>query len=277
MLSRLRIPDADLLSQTRAAFPVGQLMTIGPLRTPASDRSKSATEFDYAATGQRIMSRDISAASIVHDHVIYVVEDETATREAVCDLLLSAGFHAEGFASASEYLLHKPTDVPECVLLDIGLPDINGLELQARLATADHPPIVFLTGCADVPSTVVAMRRGALDVLTKPFNERELIAAVGAALNKDRERRAHQEERSTLKARLALLTPRELEVMRLVIGGLMNKQAAAELGIREVTLQVHRGRVMQKMQATSLAELVRMAERLDITPSATRHAPRQSV
>lgn len=219
-------------------------------------------------------SRNAALGVTTPDHIIYVVEDEAAMREAVCDLLGSIGLNARPFSSPREFLDYQRPDLPSCILLDIGLPGISGLELQARLAEKESPPIIFLTGSADVPSSVAAMKQGAVDFLTKPFKEAELIDAVRMALEKDRLHRSESAELAKLKARVDSLSERELQVMRLIIGGLMNKQAAAELGIQEVTLQVHRSRVMQKMEADSLADLVRMAERLHISPSASRRAPR---
>jgi FixJ family two-component response regulator len=207
------------------------------------------------------------------DHVVYVVDDDDRIREALDELLASHGMRAIAFASAGDYVAADKPDLPACLVLDIELPDINGLELQRRIAAGEHPPIVFITGHGDIPSSVRAMKDGAVDFLPKPFGEADLIAAVEAAVALDRERRATRNERAELSRRYEALTPREREVLPLVVGGLLNKQAAAELGISEVTLQVHRRNVMHKMAATSLADLVRMAERLEIPVTRSRRSP----
>jgi FixJ family two-component response regulator len=160
--------------------------------------------------------------------------------------------------------------VPSCLVLDVSLPDIDGLELQSTIAATQHPPIVFVSGHGDVPSSVRAMKAGAIDFLTKPIDEENLLQAINTALNRDRELRHNRAELAKLEDRYASLTPRERQVLPLVVSGLLNKQAAAELGISEVTLQIHRSKVMQKMKARSIAELVRMAERLNI-PAAQPH------
>jgi FixJ family two-component response regulator len=159
--------------------------------------------------------------------------------------------------------LAKPSG-PSCLVLDVSLPDINGLDLQSSMARTDHPPIVFISGHGDVPSSVRAMKAGAIDFLTKPWRDEDLLQAVRAALEQDRKQRRNKADMIELEGRLATLTPREREVLPLVARGLLNKQAAAQLGISEVTLQIHRGKVMQKMKAASLADLVRMAAKLDI-------------
>jgi FixJ family two-component response regulator len=160
--------------------------------------------------------------------------------------------------------------VPSCLILDVELPDINGLDLQRQIAEAEHPPIVFITGHGDIPSSVRAIKGGAVDFLTKPFSDADLMIAVGAAIAQDREARSARAELGMVRRRYLDLTPREREVLPLVVSGLLNKQAAAELGISEVMLQIHRRNVMQKMAAASLADLVRMAERLDIPLSHSR-------
>lgn len=198
------------------------------------------------------------------DHIVFIVDDDARIREALSELLASHGSHALAFASAGQYIdAHKP-DLPACLVLDVELPDINGLELQSRIAGGDHPPIVFITGHGDIPSSVRAIKRGAVDFLTKPFSDADLMAAIRAALDRDRATRTQRAELTVLQQRYLDLTPREREVLPLVISGLLNKQAAAELGISEVTLQIHRRKVMQKMAAASLADLVRFAERLRI-------------
>ncbi|APG95430.1 response regulator transcription factor [Sinorhizobium americanum] len=198
------------------------------------------------------------------DQVVFIVDDDARLREALSDLLDSHGMRAIAFGSAGEYVSADKPDVPACLILDIELPDINGLDLQRQIAEGDHPPIVFITGHGDIPSSVRAIKRGAVDFLTKPFSDADLMAAIGAAIAEDRDKRAERAELSLLGQRYRELTPREREVLPLVVSGLLNKQAAAELGISEVTLQIHRRNVMHKMAAASLADLVRIAERLEI-------------
>ncbi|HVH31605.1 MAG TPA: response regulator [bacterium] len=206
----------------------------------------------------------------VPDHIVFVVDDDFRMREAVEELLTAAHLHAVAFGSATEYLAYAKPDLPACLILDVDLPDMNGLDLQAQLARSTHPHIVFITGHGDVPSSVRALKAGAVDFLTKPFNETDLLGAVHAAIAKDREARRHRFEVAALERRYATLTPREREVLPLVVSGLLNKQAAAALGISDVTLQIHRGKIMRKMAAHSFAELVRMAGTLGIpvTPPA---------
>ncbi|ACP23135.1 putative NodW, Nodulation protein (plasmid) [Sinorhizobium fredii NGR234] len=198
------------------------------------------------------------------DHVVFIVDDDERIREALSDLLDSHGIRAIAFGSAGEYVSADKPDVPACLILDVELPDINGLDLQRQIADVDHPPIVFITGHGDIPSSVRAIKHGAVDFLTKPFSDADLMAAIGAAIAEDRVKRAARAELSMLGQRYRELTPREREVLPLVVSGLLNKQAAAELGISEVTLQIHRRNVMHKMAADSLADLVRIAERLEI-------------
>jgi FixJ family two-component response regulator len=195
---------------------------------------------------------------------IFIVDDDFRVREALADLFASRNLHCVAFVSAAEYLrLAKPSG-PSCLVLDVSLPDINGLDLQSSMVRTDHPPIVFISGHGDVPSSVRAMKAGAIDFLTKPWRDEELLQAVRTALEQDREQRRNKAQMIELEGRLATLTPREREVLPLVARGLLNKQAAAQLGISEVTLQIHRGKVMQKMKASSLADLVRIAAKLDI-------------
>ena len=199
------------------------------------------------------------------DHVVYVVDDDLLVQEALTDLLASAGFNAVAFGSVGAYLQESKPEVPRCLILDIRLPDINGLDFQRELSATDHIPIVFITGHGDIPSTVRAMKAGALDFLTKPFSDEALLQAVKAALDQDRKALKDRTERAELKARYSSLTPRERDVLPLIVAGLLNKQAAAELRISELTLQIHRSNVMRKMAAGSLAELVRLAARLDLS------------
>jgi FixJ family two-component response regulator len=204
------------------------------------------------------------------DHIVFIVDDDVHVREALSDLLASHGMRAIAFGSAGDYISADKPDVPACLILDVELPDINGLDLQRQIAEGDHPPIVFITGYGDIPSSVRAIKHGAVDFLTKPFSDAALMAAIGAAITLDRKKRSERAELSVLRQRYLGLTPRERDVLPLVVSGLLNKQAAAELGISEVTLQIHRRNVMQKMAAASLADLVRIAERLEIPISHSR-------
>lgn len=198
------------------------------------------------------------------------MDDDARVRDAIGELLESLGWRAETFASAADYLAYPKPDLPACLILDVELPDINGLEFQKQLSVADHPPIVFITGHGDIPSSVRAIQGGAVDFLTKPVGADELVAAVRAAIDRDCAQRSVRAERAELSRRLAELTPREREVLPLVVSGLLNKQAAAELGISEITLQIHRSKIMQKMQAASLPDLVRIAEKLNIPVTHSR-------
>ena len=208
------------------------------------------------------------------DHVVFIVDDDRRIREALSELLASFDMHAVAFGSAAEYMAYPKPDVPACLVLDVELPDINGLDLQSRIAQSNHPQIVFITGHGDIPSSVRAIKAGAVDFLTKPFREEDLMRAINAALAQNREARLKRAELADLHQRLSSLTPREREVLPLVVSGLLNKQAAAELGISEVTLQIHRGNIMKKMEAGSLAELVRMAGTLEIPLSRSRRPQR---
>ncbi len=199
------------------------------------------------------------------DPIIYVLDDDSRVREALSALLLSMGRRVEVFASAAEYLVFKKPDSPACLILDLDLPGMNGLQLQREIAGPDAPPIIFLTGHGDVPSSVRAMKAGAVEFLLKPFDDQELLNAIDAAIAQDREKRIKQAEIAELRKRYALLTPREREVLPLVVAGLLNKQTAAELGTSEITIQVHRGQIMRKMAASSLAELVKIAGKLGIS------------
>lgn len=196
--------------------------------------------------------------------LIIIVDDDFRVREALSEMLASHHLASVAFGSAAEYLRFGNSDVPSCLVLDLSLPDIDGLELQTAIARTQHPPIVFISGHGDIPSSVRAMKAGAIDFLTKPVNEEQLLKAINVALIRDRETRHNRAELAKLEERYASLTPREREVLPLVTSGLLNKQAAAELGISEVTLQIHRSKVMQKMKARSVADLVRMTERLNI-------------
>jgi FixJ family two-component response regulator len=204
------------------------------------------------------------------DHIVFIVDDDASVREAVCDLLESHGIRSIAYGSAGDYVRARKPDLPATLILDVELPDINGLDLQKQIADRDHPPIVFITGHGDIPSSVRAIKDGAIDFLTKPFRDSDLIAAIQAGLARDRQIRLERAEVTALRQRYATLTPRERDVFPLVVSGFLNKQAAAELGISEVTLQIHRRNVMQKMAAASLADLVRIAEKLEIPITSVR-------
>ncbi|QOY92120.1 response regulator transcription factor [Paludibaculum fermentans] len=196
--------------------------------------------------------------------VAYLVEDDPSVREALGELFASNGILHVPFSSAAEFLRCVRNDTTACLILDVRLPDMNGLELQRKLGSEGAPPIVFISGYGDIPSIIQAFKAGAMEFLTKPVNPQLLLPAVRAAFDLDRERRRSTAARMELQRRFSRLTPREREVFPLIIGGMLNKQAAAHLGITEVTLQVHRGQIMRKMQAESFADLVRMAGVLGI-------------
>jgi FixJ family two-component response regulator len=214
--------------------------------------------------------REIRVSS--QDLIVFIVDDDRRVREALTDLLASFDMHAVAFGSAAEYMAYPKPNIPACLVLDVQLPDINGLDLQSRIAQGDHPHIVFITGHGDIPSSVRAIKTGAVDFLTKPLREADLMRAINAALAQNREARRKRADLAALQQRFSRLTPREREVLPLVVSGFLNKQAAAELGISEVTLQIHRGSIMKKMGAGSLAELVRMAGVLEIPITRSRHS-----
>ena len=198
------------------------------------------------------------------DSVVYVVDDDVRMCEALRELFTSLGLASVTFGSVAEYVAYQKPDLPACLILDVELPDISGLDFQRQLGDAYHPPIVFITGHGDIPSSVRAIKAGAVDFLAKPFSQPDLMAAIDAAIVRDRLARLERAERDRLQQRYSSLTPRESQVLPLIVSGLLNKQAAAELGISEVTLQIHRSRIMQKMAADSFADLVRMAGQLNI-------------
>ena len=198
--------------------------------------------------------------------IVFVVDDDPAVSVSMKRLIRSLGLEVQTFSSAQDFLRTKRPDAPGCLVLDIRLPDLSGLDLQQELAKANVDlPIVFVTGHADIPMSVRAMKAGAVEFLTKPFREQDLLEAIQHAIGQHRTSRQQRAEISELQQRQDLLTPREREVFPLVAGGLLNKQVGAQLGASEKTIKVHRGQVMQKMKADSLAELIRMAERLKIT------------
>ena len=197
------------------------------------------------------------------DRIVFVVDDDPGIRQALTDLLSTFDLQVITFGSAAEYIAYPKPDLPACLVLDVELPDANGLDLQSQAGQL-HPQIVFITGHGDIPKSVRAIKAGAVDFLTKPLNAPDLVRAIEAAITQDRLARRERAELAELHRRLSSLTPREREVLPLVVSGLLNKQAAAELGISQITLQIHRGKIMTKMKADSLAELVRMAVRLEI-------------
>lgn len=207
-----------------------------------------------------------------HNHIVFIVDDDQRIRESLSELLASFDMQTVAFSCAADYLAYPKPDVPSCLVLDLQLPDINGLDLQAQPAEESLPPIVFITGHGDIPSSVRAIKAGAIDFLTKPYKQEDVMRAVRAALALSHEQREKGTELADLQRCLASLTPREREVLPLIVSGLLNKQAAAELGISEVTLQIHRSNVMRKMEADSFAELVRKALVLEILVTRSRHS-----
>ena len=199
--------------------------------------------------------------------IVFVVDDDEGMRQSLKNLIRSVGLQVKEFASAQEFLRSKLTDVPGCLVLDVRLPGLSGLDLQKRMTEAGMEiPIIFITGHGDIPMTVRAMKAGAVEFFTKPFRDQDLLDAIQQALERDRTAREHRGEIEELRSRFDSLTPREREVMGLVVAGLLNKQIAGELGTSETTVKIQRHQVMEKLGAGSLAELVRMADRLKSPP-----------
>jgi FixJ family two-component response regulator len=201
--------------------------------------------------------------------IVFVVDDDISVRESLELLIRTEGWRPETFASAQEFLDRPRIFAPSCLVLDVSLPGLNGLELQKRVAVErSDMPIIFISGHGDVPMTVQAMKAGAVEFLTKPFGDTALLSAIRQSLERSRAALAHEAEMQVLRACYVSLTQREQEVMALVVCGLLNKQVGGELGISEITVKAHRGQVMRKMKADSLVDLVKIAERLQLTPSA---------
>lgn len=200
--------------------------------------------------------------------IVFVVDDDAAIRKALASLIRSVGLQIETFGSADEFLQARRPEVPSCLILDVRLPGISGLAFQSKLSEANIPiPIIFITGHGDIPMSVRAMKAGAVEFLTKPFRDEELLDSIHFALERDATRRQREAEVASLRERFQWLTPRERQVLPLVVSGLPNKQIAAAIGTSETTAKVHRGQLMRKMGANSLPELVRMAEKMDISTS----------
>lgn len=216
-------------------------------------------------TGRPTSARDTAGAE---EPIVFIIDDDASVRDALGSLFRSVGLRVEVFGSAPEFLQNKLPDTASCLILDIRLPGLSGLDFQTDLMKAGiHIPIIFMTGHGDIPMTVKAMKAGAVDFLTKPFRDQDMLDAVAKAIEHDRKRRVDAKALADLQAAFATLTPRERDVLALVAAGLMNKQIAAEIGLAEITVKIHRGQVMKKMGAKSLADLVRMAEMLEIRPN----------
>ncbi len=213
-------------------------------------------------TGRPTPPRDLTSAE---QPIVFVIDDDASMRRALTNLFESVGLRVEVFGSAPELLRSSLPDVASCLVLDVRLPGVSGLDFQTELAKANiHIPIIFMTGHGDIPMSVRAMKAGAMDFLTKPFRQQEMLDAVATAIERDRKRREDDKMISNVQARVETLTPRERDVLALVAAGLMNKQVAGEIGVAEITVKIHRGHIMKKMGTRSVADLVRITEMLGI-------------
>jgi FixJ family two-component response regulator len=233
------------------------------MRTVSSDPPATAIHSEPAARAGDVEGRQMSDAT----PIVFVVDDDVSVRESLELLIRAAGWQPETFASAMEFQSRPRSTVPSCLVLDVTLPGLSGLELQQQLAERTDMPIIFITGHGDVPMTVQAMKAGAVEFLTKPFTNDVLLDAIGGAIERSRTAVRQESEMRALRSAYASLTPREREVMALVVSGLLNKQVGGELGISEITVKAHRGQTMRKMKAESLPELVTMAARLGLQPA----------
>jgi FixJ family two-component response regulator len=233
------------------------------MRTISPDRSATAVYSGSAAQAAEVGGHRMPDAT----PIVFVVDDDVSVRESLELLIKSAGWQPETFASAHDFLSRPRPTVPCCLVLDVTLPGLSGLELQQRIAERTDMPIIFITGHGDVPMTVQAMKAGAIEFLTKPFTSDVLLGALAGAIERSHLAVRHESELQVLRSAYASLTPREREVMALVVSGLLNKQVGGELGISEITVKAHRGQMMRKMKADSLPELVTMAARLGLRPA----------
>ena len=233
------------------------------MRTIGSAPPATAIHSEPAARAGDVEGRQMSDAT----PIVFVVDDDVSVRESLELLIRAAGWQPETFASAMEFQSRPRSTVPSCLVLDVTLPGLSGLELQQQLAERTDMPIIFITGHGDVPMTVKAMKAGAVEFLTKPFTNDVLLDAIGGAIERSRTAVRQESEMRALRSSYASLTPREREVMALVVSGLLNKQVGGELGISEITVKAHRGQMMRKMKAESLPELVTMAARLGLQPA----------
>jgi FixJ family two-component response regulator len=230
------------------------------MRTVSTDSSATTIYSESAGHAGEVEDRQMSDVT----SIVFVVDDDVSVRESLELLIRAAGWQPETFASAQEFLCRPRPTLPCCLVLDVTLPGLSGLELQQRLAERTDMPIIFITGHGDVPMTVQAMKAGAVEFLTKPFTNGVLLDAVSSAIERSRTAVRQEAEMRVLRSAYASLTPREREVMALVVSGLLNKQVGGELGISEITVKAHRGQMMRKMKADSLPELVTMAARLGL-------------
>ncbi|MBV8052897.1 MAG: response regulator transcription factor [Acidobacteriaceae bacterium] len=275
-----RLLNAPAISQGYAAdsaqgFGRGLEPSFAPRGTTiglVDDRDHSVRESSHTTGSSHVSRRELGVAPVAPESpIVFVVDDDVSVRESLELLIRKEGWRAKTFISAEEFLDCPRAVAPNCLILDVSLPDLNGLELQKRVATErSEMPIIFITGCGDVPKSVQAMKGGAVEFLTKPFNSEVLVSAIRQALERSRLALAHESEMQELRNRYASLSRRERQVMALVVSGLLNKQVGGELGISEITVKRHRRQAMQKMKADSLADLVKMAGKLRLTEHTAR-------